>query len=96
MNPKLEERIVTQIRKAATDHKWSEVVVNEILTTLRRDLVLPMLNLKPDAEISVEPVQSGSEQTGDVCEEIWVNIGPRDFQFEVATGELIACGTFIE
>jgi hypothetical protein len=49
------------------------------------DLILPMLDLGEKVRIRIEITK----------DDVFLYIGPRDWQFERKTGEMVGCGTMI-
>ncbi len=57
----------------------------KVETYTHNDLIIPILNLHKQKEVEI-----GIDITKD---EVSLQIGPRDWQWDRKTGELIGCGT---
>lgn len=92
----VEVRVKKELERFAKKHKLSQRVVSRIRTDIRRDKVLPQLVLNMQSRVQfklVKPtIYEDESQPASVC----LDIGPRDFQWDSKTGELISTGTCLE
>lgn len=84
MNPKLQNKINKAITKQAKFGGWSKQLVRGIKREVKKDLILPWLNLRSNARVNFS---FPDDKT------INLQIGPRDLDFERETGECIGTGT---
>jgi len=80
---KLEERIKKTLNHKNLRNKLSDRVRKSILHEVRKDLILPLLNLTPNTAIKLRWFDN----------DVILSVGPRDFQFDRKTGECIGAGT---
>jgi hypothetical protein len=73
------------LRKQLAKLELSDQVVDSIEKTIREDGILPMLDLEnPDISTDI------------VGDEVFVSIGPRDWQWDKHTGACIGSGTYLD
>jgi hypothetical protein len=92
MNPEiLWSRLALEMKKFARNNKISQKVRLCIFKTLQKDRILPELNLRKNCKIRFFIECNNAELPDTIC----LSVGPRDWQWDFSTGELLGSGCCI-
>jgi hypothetical protein len=93
MNKKMHDRIAKALKAAAKKYKLSPKVEKIIMRDLEKDYFLPQLSLRENFAVVFKTGRDECE--ADSAVSLYLEIGPRDWEWNKEDGDLIGCGTLL-